>query len=81
MLLVLPPQLQDAAHFIGHFIQFMGDQLRRFVDQVVVPVALYGRALGILMVKVYFLLKLASLGFEVYKVYVIYGFVDGLIGL
>ena len=68
LLMALPPQLQEAARFIGHFIQVVGAQLGRFVDQVVLPVALYGRALGILMVKVYFLLKLASLGLEVYKV-------------
>lgn len=68
LLQALPPQLREAAQRLGHFIEIVGVQLRRFVDQVVVPVALYGRALGLLLVKVYFLLKLASLGMELYKV-------------
>ena len=68
LLLALPPQLQAAAQRLGHFIEIVGAQLGRFMDQVVLPVALYGRTLGLLLLKVYFLLKLASLGMELYKV-------------
>lgn len=67
LLQLIPPQLHQLANQIGHFIENFGEYVRQFVNQVVVPVLLYGRQLIIFGASLYFLFQLASLGIELSK--------------
>nr|BBN51382.1 hypothetical protein [Halimeda borneensis] len=67
LLQLKPPQLREAAQRIGHLIIQFENILLYCVNDVVIPVALYCRTLGLLIVKIYFLFKLTLLGVELYK--------------